>query len=384
MGELPEKLRLRLDDRSGVNALRSLPKHENLVDFSSNDYLGISGEGIIQTRAIEILKEKQIEQSGSTGSRLLTGNHLLFAALETFLAKHHNAESALVFNSGYDANIGFFSSVPQRNDFVFYDELVHASIRDGIKMGLAKGYKFAHNNLLDLHRKIENTFRKNPDKGIEIYIVTESVFSMDGDTPDLTALAKFCSDNGYHLVVDEAHATGIHGEGTDMVKELELETAVFARIITFGKALGCHGAAILGSQELKTYLVNFARSLIYTTALSPHTVATVLATYQYLEDKGFEKRTALQENIRYFNKLTKELGIQDFFVNGNAAIQCLVSSGNQQVKVLSERLRKAGYNVKPILSPTVEKGKERLRFCLHAHNTKQEIDGVLNEVKKSL
>ncbi|MEM9648407.1 MAG: aminotransferase class I/II-fold pyridoxal phosphate-dependent enzyme [Bacteroidota bacterium] len=384
MGELPEKLRLRLDDRSEANALRSLPKHENLVDFSSNDYLGISGEGIIQTRAIEILKEQHVERSGSTGSRLLTGNHGLFTALETFLTKHHNAESALVFNSGYDANIGFFSSVPQRNDFVFYDELIHASIRDGIKMGLAKGYKFAHNNLLDLHRKIENTFRKNPDKGIEIYIVTESVFSMDGDTPDLTALAKFCADNGYHLVVDEAHATGVHGEGTDMVKQIGLEEAVFARIITFGKALGCHGAAILGSQELKTYLVNFARSLIYTTALSPHSVAVVLATYQFLEDKGFEKRAALQENIRYFNKLTEELGIQELFMDGNAAIQCLVSSGNQQVKVLSERLRKGGYNVKPILSPTVEKGKERLRFCLHAHNTKQEIDGVLNEVKKAL
>lgn len=378
MEKLPKKLRQKLSERLMNDAVRSLSLIDGLVDFSSNDYLGFARNEHLSKAATDFLKIKP-QKNGSTGSRLLTGNHTLYAELEDFLAAHHKSESSLVFNSGYDANVGFFSSVPQRGDIVFYDELVHASIRDGIQMGHAKSYKFTHNNIGDLSRHIERS--RNMDGNSEIYIVTESVFSMDGDTPNLVALANFCSENGCHLIVDEAHATGIFGDGRDFVCQLGLEQHIFARIITFGKALGCHGAAILGSDALKNYLVNFARSLIYTTALPPHTIGTLLVSYHYLRDFGEEPRKQLQQNIDYFKERVKHLKISEAFLESNSAIQCAIVPGNAKVKSIAAQLQHEGFDVRPILSPTVKEGEERLRFCLHAYNTKEEISRVLSFLK---
>ena len=280
MEKLPKKLQSKLAEREVGNALRFLPAQRDLIDFSSNDYLGLARNEEISKKASRLVKNVS-PNNGATGSRLLTGNHKLYNQLEDFLVRYHGSESALVFNSGYDGNIGFFSSVPQRSDIVLYDELAHASIRDGIQMGHAKSYKFAHNDLQDLEQKIM-AFRAQSRSEMEIYVVTESIFSMDGDSPDLRSLTILCKEQNCFLVVDEAHATGIFGQGRDLVSQLGLQKEVFARLITFGKAIGCHGAAILGSQPLKEYLVNFSRSFIYTTALSPHSVAIILSAYQYL------------------------------------------------------------------------------------------------------
>lgn len=379
MEKLPKKLRQKLSERLMNDAVRSLSLVDGLVDFSSNDYLGFARNEQLSKAAADFLRIKP-QKNGSTGSRLLTGNHTLYAEFEDFLAAHHKSESALVFNSGYDANIGFFSSVPQRGDIVFYDELVHASIRDGIQMTHAKSYKFAHNDLESLKEKMVS-LRVQSRSDSEIYIVTESVFSMDGDSPDLVALANFCSENGCHLIVDEAHATGIFGDGSDFVCQLGLEQHIFARIITFGKALGCHGAAILGSDALKNYLVNFARSLIYTTALPPHTIGTLLVSYHYLRDFGEEPCKQLQQNIDYFKEQVKQLEISEAFIKSNSAIQCAITPGNAKVKSIAAQLRQEGFDVRPILSPTVKEGEERLRFCLHAFNTKEEISRVLSILK---
>lgn len=371
MVKFPQKLTNKLSKRIKESTLRSLPMENDLVDFSSNDYLGLARNRNLEPKA---------QNNGATGSRLLTGNHSLYEELETFLASHHKAEAALVFNSGYDANVGFFSSVPQRGDIVLYDELVHASIRDGIQMSHAKGIKFAHNDLRDLERKLIS-LRTDSGREIEIYVVTESVFSMDGDTPNLNALATFCAENNCYLVVDEAHATGIFGNGSDLISELGLEAKVFARIITFGKAIGCHGAAILGSKELETYLVNFARSLIYTTALPPHSVAAIISAYDCLQKEGNKILSELFQNIDYFKQEIERLRISDMFIPSNSAIQCATIPGNKQVKYVAKQLQGAGFNVKPILSPTVKQGEERLRFCLHAFNTKLEISTVLQMLK---
>lgn len=374
MEKLPKKLQSKLLTRKENGSLRHLPLQGNSIDFSSNDYLGLAKSEKIAQMALDFLKEAP-QKNGSSGSRLLSGNHQLYARLEDFLSSHHNSRAALVFNSGYDANIGFFSSIPQRGDMVLYDELVHASIRDGIQMGNAKSYRFAHNDIDDLARHVERS--RNMDGLEEIYIVTESVFSMDGDSPDVKRLANFCRDNGCFLVVDEAHATGIYGNGRDLVAELGLEQEVFARIITFGKAMGCHGAAILGSESLKEYLVNFSRSFIYTTALPPHTVATILAAYQYLGDEGAAISKQLQANIGHFKQEMERLQMTDRFINSDSAIQCALVPGNGKVKAIAKQLQTAGFDVKPILSPTVKEGEERLRFCLHAFNTKEEITKVL-------
>ncbi|WP_396591423.1 aminotransferase class I/II-fold pyridoxal phosphate-dependent enzyme [Allomuricauda sp. R78024] len=378
MEKLPKKLQSKLSERLKDGSMRSLQTSGGLIDFSSNDYLGFSSKKAILDATTAKLKESNLQENGATGSRLLTGNHSLYKQLEDFLAGYHNSESALVFNSGYDANIGFFSSVPQRGDTILYDELVHASIRDGIKMSNAKSYKFKHNNIDDLRVHIERIQNRNDS---EIYVVTESVFSMDGDSPDLEALTDFCTKKDCYLIVDEAHATGIYGNGKDLVSQLGLEENVFARIITFGKALGNHGAAVLGSNDLKAYLVNFARSLIYTTALAPHAVASVLSAYRYLESYGKEEGSRLKENIKYFKEQVQLLSMEARFIESDSAIHCLVLPGNEKVKQVSKYLQTEGFDVKPILSPTVKIGQERLRFCLHSYNTKEEISRVLSIIR---
>src|SRR5690606_18769580 len=188
---------------------------------------------------------------------------------EDYIKEFHGSEAALIYNSGYDANIGFFSSVPQRGDIILYDELVHASIREGIRLSHARAFKFKHNDLQDLDSLLlkYNSKQDNLDQRY-IYVVTESVFSMDGDTALLEGLTNITDIQGAYLIVDEAHATGVFGKkGQGLVQHLDLQKRVFARIITFGKAMGAHGAVITGSKLLGDYLINFSRSFIYTTAL---------------------------------------------------------------------------------------------------------------------
>jgi 8-amino-7-oxononanoate synthase len=375
MTDFPKKLLAKLTERQDNNSLRRLPVPNGLIDFSSNDYLGLASNGAICNRASEFLKKKGLNANGATGSRLLTGNNILYVELEKVLARFFCSESALVFNSGYDANIGFFSAVPQRTDVVFFDELSHASIRDGIGMGRAQSYKFKHNNLEDLSRQIAHARESKTNS--DIYVVTESVFSMDGDSPDLKALAELCLSKGVYLVVDEAHAVGVFGKkGEGLLSELGLQDHVFARIVTFGKAMGCHGAAILGSVTLKSYLINFARSFIYTTGMPPHSLATILAAYEQLSTSVVEQRQ-LRNKINFFREQLKEQNLQAHFIPSDSAVHCCLVEGNERVKKWSRQLQEKGFDVRPIMSPTVPKGQERLRFCLHSFNAESEMKEVL-------
>lgn len=375
MQKFPTNLEKRLQSRISQNAIRELGKNKNPIDFSSNDYLGFAANQKIFQKTHKILQESGLVRNGSGGSRLLTGNHQLYAPAEDFLAAFHSADAVLIFNSGFDANLGFFGSVPQRHDLIFYDEYSHASIRDGIALSNAVAYKFQHNNLDDLKKKID----QNVNNGFNnIFIVTEAVFSMDGDMPDLQTIAEFSNKNGYYFVLDEAHATGVIGQdGKGMVEEIGLQDLIFARILTFGKAIGAHGAAILGSAKLKEYLVNFARSLIYTTALPPHSVANILAAYQHLQEDGFSEVKKLQGNIAFFNAEIEKNLLKQHFIHSNSSIHCCIVPGNERVKNIAHQLQNAGFDVRPILSPTVPEGKERLRFCLHSFNSKEEIFQLL-------
>lgn len=377
MINLSTTLKAKLDTRIQNNALRQLPEYNNLIDFASNDYLGFSKSEAIFNETHQYLVANSYLQNGATGSRLLSGNHKVYQEAESFIAQFHQSESALIFNSGYDANVGFFGAVPQRNDVVLFDELCHASIRDGIKMGNAKSFKFNHNDFENLEKLILKQLITQNSQLKNIYIVTESVFSMDGDTPNLEELVGLADKHNCYLVIDEAHALGVFGEkGEGLVQMLGLQARVFARIMTFGKGLGCHGAAILGSQELKQYLVNFARSFIYTTGLSPHSVATILIAYQYLESdkKNVE---SLCENIIHFNQQKNLLGLKPIFIRSKSAIQSAIIPGNEKVKSIAFQLQEKGFDVKAILSPTVPEGQECLRFCLHSYNSKEEITEVL-------
>lgn len=376
MDELPEKLLRKLQQRQENNALRQLTIAPQLIDFSSNDYLGFASCKTITNRALELLKESGSATNGATGSRLLTGNNRLFLQAENQVADFHNSPSALIYNSGYTANLGIVGSLPQRGDHIFYDELVHASIREGILLSNAVASKFGHNNLEDLEKQLKGLSR---DKDQEIYVITESVFSMDGDTPDLNELVALCRSYNCKLIIDEAHALGISQKG--LVADEGLTEDVFARIITFGKALGCHGAAVLGSEDLATYLLNFSRSFIYSTALPPHSVATLLAAYERLESEpGRAEVKKLNRNIAIIRSYIEKYKLTDRFLPSTSAVQSMLVPGNEQVKRLSERLTADGFDIRPIMSPTVPRSKERIRICLHSFNTKTEIEQLMQRL----
>lgn len=373
--KFPSKLNDKLELRKQTNSYRELGIASNLIDFSSNDYLGFAKSEAIFSQTHQFLLDKDILLNGATGSRLLTGNSELFTETETYIAQFHQAESALLFNSGYNANVGFFSAIPQRDDILLYDELCHASIRDGIVLSNAKAYKFEHNNLDFLEKKLI-LLSKNNTKAI-IYIVTESVFSMDGDSPNLEELVMLSEKFNCNLVIDEAHALGVFGSnGQGLIQELNVQDKIFARIITFGKALGCHGAVILGSVTLKNYLINFCRSFIYTTGLPPHAIATILVAYAKLNSPK-NNLDSLKQNILLFNRELVICGLKNLFVYSKSAIQCAIIPSNTTVKKIAQQMQNNGFDCRAILSPTVPEGQERLRICLHSYNSEQEINKII-------
>ena len=360
-------LRAKLDERKRQNAFRQLQLNENKTDFCSNDYLGVVKNDLLN-RSFEI---KNFLKAGSTGSRLLSGNYPLLEETEKEIASFHESETALIFNSGYDANVGVLSSIPQRGDTVIYDFLSHASIRDGIRLSFAQSFPFSHNDLNELEKKLQHAAGNK-------FVVTESVFSMDGDTCPLQELVALCKKYNAHLIVDEAHATGvIGGKGEGLVQQLRLHPEVFCRIHTFGKACGCHGAVALGSQQLRDYLINFARSLIYSTSLPEHSMAMIGRSYSIFPALKKE-RTHLQQLIQIFQ--TSLLKYEK--LSSLTPIQIVIVPGNDEIKTLSRRLQQKNFDVRPILYPSVPKGKERLRIVLHAFNTESEVKRLISELNQ--
>lgn len=363
MASFPYKLSNKLIQAKEKHLFRSLKTNYPNIDFSSNDYLGFSTQGYLHQ---EILTLEPSIKMGSTGSRLISGNSGLFNEIENDIAQFHQSESALIFNSGYDANLGLLSSVPQKGDLILSDELIHASLIDGIRLSHATHYKFSHNDvvsLLDLIKRHKETFQ-------EIYVVVESVYSMDGDCAPLIELAHICKQYNLHLIVDEAHGIGVFGEqGKGLCQQLNIEDDCFARIYTYGKAMGCHGATIVGSEELKQYLINFSRSFIYTTAMPEHSLLAIKAAYQLLIKTP--EINKLKKNITYFNSQLKNA---HHFIKSESTIHCMILQGNQVVQLKEEQLLKKDIFIKSIKSPTVKEGQERLRICLHSFNTQQQID----------
>lgn len=364
MDKTSEYIKDKLSKRKQENAFRELKNNQHLVDFCSNDYLGFAKEiAIHQTN-------QQLESYGATGSRLISGNHSVTEDVELYLANFYHSEAALIFNSGYNANIGLFQCLPQRTDTIIYDEYIHASIRDGIKLSNAKNYAFEHNNISALEEKLSLA------TGL-VYVVVESIYSMDGDAAPLVEIAKICKQHHAALIVDEAHAAGIFGNGLGLVAQSNLENDVFARIVTFGKAFGCHGAAVLGSSILRDYLINFSRAFIYTTALPLPSILAIKNAHEFLL-KNLNRIDELKELIAYFKNST--LNTQNSSPISTSAIQCIIISGNDEVKKIAEKIQKNGFDVRPILSPTVPLGQERLRICIHSFNTKNQIDSLLKVI----
>jgi len=359
----------KLKERKTAGTYRSLKPESGLIDFCSNDYLGFSRSTDIRDRINQYL-EQTSHLNGSTGSRLLSGNTALCEELEHNITRFHDAKAGLIFNSGYDANLGLFSCLPQRGDTIITDELIHASIIDGARLSHANRYTFKHNDLNNLEDKLRCATGN-------CYIAVESVYSMDGDTAPLIEMLALAETYNAHLIVDEAHALGVFNKG--LVQTLDLQHKVFASVVTFGKALGVHGAIVLGSEPLKEYLVNFARSFIYTTAASFTQLAGIRIAYEFLADSANEQRF-LKNNITTFKLHINIPGL----VQSDSAIQSIIIGGNKQTAHTATLIRNAGFDVRPILSPTVAAGSERLRICLHSFNTAAEIADLCNLLNKNL
>jgi len=353
----------KLDERRQLGNYRTLRPESELVDFCSNDYLGFARSPFLKDAIQKEIDNHPDSLNGATGSRLISGNLTYAEDLEKQIAAFHQAEAGLLFNSGYDANVGLFSSLPQKGDTIICDELIHASIIDGARLSYANRYTFRHNDIESLESKLKAA------KGI-CYVVIESVYSMDGDTPPIADVIALTEQYGAHLIVDEAHAVGLYPQG--LISHLGLQDKVFARVVTFGKALGCHGAIVLGSDILRQYLINFARSFIYTTAASFHQLAAVKITYQLVVRSGADI-LQLQQNIKLFKQGIKPNPTYPL-LQSDSAIQCIILGSNVKAKFAAQQLQTAGLDVRPILSPTVAQGAERIRICLHSYNTTEEIN----------
>ena len=340
--------------RQEQDKLRQLKTPSGLVDLTSNDYLGLA--------------RPDCPLNGATGSRLLTGNHPLVEELEQRIADFHRAEAALLFSSGYTANLGLLSTLVDQEDSIILDAESHASSWDGAKLSQAQVLLCRHNDPEYLERQILRARSR-------VFVSVEGLYSMSGDLAPLREIHEVCERHGARLIVDEAHSTGIIGpQGRGLVSKLRMEQDVFARVHTFGKAVGAHGAVVLGSRTLIDYLINFCRPFIYSTGLPLSSIALIRCAYKAMESANAE-REQLNALINRFRKKVPS--------KSPSAIQCLpVSGGNSRVKAIAAALQDDGLDVRPILHPTVRRGQERLRICLHSFNTEEEIDRLVASLEE--
>jgi len=288
---LEQSLQQLLDRRRANSTLRNLTIGNNAsINFSSNDFLSLSTSPILKAAFHAELKRSNVPM-GSGGSRLLDGNSRYAEKLEREIADFHGAPAGLLFNSGFDANAGVFACLPQPGDIIIYDQLIHASVHDGMRLSRAsQRLPFLHNSVQSLKEVLLECVQRNDkvkDGDAHVFVAVESVYSMDGDVAPLKSIVDTVEDvlptgTGY-VIVDEAHSTGVLGpKGRGLVSQLGLESKILIRLHTFGKALACNGAIVLCSPVVRHYLINYARPLIYTTFLSYPSLAAIRASYSLL------------------------------------------------------------------------------------------------------
>ncbi|WEK70816.1 MAG: aminotransferase class I/II-fold pyridoxal phosphate-dependent enzyme [Candidatus Chryseobacterium colombiense] len=355
-----------LDKRKENGTLRVLKPKPEGIDFYSNDYLGLARNTNFQNLLLKSVLENPELLTGSTGSRLISGNSSIINETEEYIAKEHQYESALFFPSGYNANLALLSTLPTRHDTIIVDEMIHRSVHDACKMSLAKKLKFKHNNPEHLEEILK---RQNN----HCYVAIESLYSMDGDIAPLQEIVRITRKYNASLIVDEAHAFGVFGYG--LVNTLQLQKNVLATVITYGKALGTHGAVILTDKLIYNYLINFASPFIYTTSAHDFLWMSIQKGYDFLKD-NLHLAIRLQENIKFFTTQNTS-GIS----SEKSPVQAIIIPDNQQLKALKEALSENGFLTYAVFSPTVKEGEERLRICLHSFNTQEEIIDLTKIIK---
>jgi len=338
-----------------AEGLRRTLRAPSGIDLSSNDYLGLSTHPHLKQKMAEAVMN---DGCGSTGSRLLRGNRDSFVRVEQQFADFKGAEAALYFGSGYAANIGVLSTFIERHDLVFSDEHNHASIIDGIRLSRAKRTKFPH---CDVDRVVQ-LLRESP-AGVQTFLVTESLFSMDGDFAPLAEYADVCRETGTSLVVDEAHAVGIYGKrGSGFVEHTATEDAVFLTINTAGKALGVAGAFVAGPAWAIDFLIQRARPFIFSTAPPPSVAAALEASMDVIRDEP-ERRLQLLETSDLLRRLLAEAGLD--IPPSNSQIIPVILGDNRRASLAAEELQREGFDVRALRPPTVPAGTARLRVTVN-------------------
>ena len=341
-----------------------------LVNFSSNDYLGLAAHPRLREEAGRVLEETG---SGAGASRLICGNHREHERLEETLARFKNTEAALSFSTGYAAAVGVIPAIVGAGDVVILDKLCHASLVDGARLSGANLRVFPHNHLEKLASHLRWAREKFP--AARVLVVVESVYSMDGDLAPLREIVELKERSGAWLMVDEAHGVGVLGPcGRGLSEALDLGGRIEIQMGTLGKALGSSGAYVCGSRALRDFLINRARSFIFSTAPSPATAAASRAALEILESPaGVELVSRLWENLRAL-----EAGLPGRTVE--SAIVPVVIGDERKAVEISRRLQEAGYLVPAIRYPTVARGSARLRIALSAAHAREEIAGLVKAV----
>lgn len=381
--KLFNKLQNELIKRKEKKLLRELkPLQKNAIDFSSNDYLGLNFEGKIYKFLLEILDEYKNSEItlGSTGSRLISGHRIIFEEIEKEFSLFVENSDALYMNTGYVANLSTIFSLLTPKDYAIVDQLCHASILDGIRISKAKKIYFPHNDLNELE-KIIKKIRSKDSKNF-IWIFTESIFSMDGDIPDLENLIKISKEYDCNIFLDEAHSIGIYGiKGKGLANSLNLQNECSVITYPLGKAMGMMGAFVVGDSLLKSYLVNFARGFIFSTANIILILYILKKVIEYQNSEEAESnRIKVKELSDYArNKLKKNN--YDIGLSSTHIIPILFKEEEITLKI-SDYLKKKNFNVVAIRPPTVPNGTARIRLNIHAHNTKEEIDQLVFELNQ--
>ena len=353
--------------------LRSLQIRSG-IDFGSNDYLGFAEDAELKQQALAAMETMALS---SSASRLLPGHHAEHLEAENYFASFVGAESALLFNSGYDANMALLTTLPTRHDLIFYDERSHASIYDGVHASLAKSRRFAHNASNDLRKILEHQERK----GGQIFVVLESVYSMDGDIAHLEEIAGAAKKHDAILIVDEAHATGVLGErGEGLVTSTIGRANNVISVHTGGKALGAAGALVVGNRIVTQYLVNKARPFIYTTALPPVVPVQLMNAIRQLESNGAMLVERLRErSILARERLRTQLARWNVPEGITPIISIIIGSDNDAVRA-SRILEKKGFIVPAVRPPTVPEGTARLRLNISLRHSEEKLSTLIHSI----
>ena len=392
LGELKNNnLNRRVDDLRFISSTKAIDENgkEYLV-FGTNNYLGLTHHPDVMKAS----KEASIHGTGSTGSRLTTGASFEARELENNISEFKNTESTLIFNTGYMANLGVIYALTKENDLIFSDELNHASIIDGTRISKAKVRVYRHKDTEDLERLIQIELKELEDGNKEtdgspsnFFIVTDGVFSMDGDIAPLPELVEIANKYNCTLIIDDAHATGVigkTGKGTvEYFKDktgIDLSEYIDLQIGTLSKALASEGGFVCGKQAYIDYLINKSRPFIFSTALSPSTMASANAALNLLKENGKEYLDNLNENTKLMRKLLTDAGLN--IVDGETPIIPIIVGSAESANALSDELKKEGILVSAIRPPSVPKGESRLRLTIMATHTKEEIEFTANAIIK--